>query len=70
MSEEILGYQRKSLDWEPIHECKRGFIYTAATITCCKCNAMIRGMGGPKSKAWCISCKENQEKIEKDLDNM
>jgi hypothetical protein len=70
MSEQVLGYERKGLNWEPIHECKRGYIYTAAFVMCSQCRAAIRSMGGPNSKAWCISCKEKQEKIEKDLDDL
>jgi hypothetical protein len=69
MSEQVLGYERKGLDWEPIHECKRGYVYTCAFVLCSQCRASIRSMGGPNANAWCIPCKEKQEKIEKDLDN-
>jgi hypothetical protein len=54
-SEPILGYDKNG---QPIHETKRGFVYTAACIVCCKCHAVIRGMGGPKYDSICVPCHE------------
>jgi hypothetical protein len=54
--EEILGYnQTPDGSWEPIHECKKGYIYTAAVVHCQPCGAFIRGMGGPLD-AVCVDC--------------
>ena len=62
MSDEpILGYRSNG---DPIYECKKGYIYTAAVIACNKCNAFIRGMGGPAFGSLCIRCHENQMNIE------
>jgi hypothetical protein len=55
MDDEILGYRSNG---EPIHETKRGYIYTSACILCCKCNAVIRGMGGPQFGSTCVPCHE------------
>lgn len=52
---DILGYSQNG---DPIHECEKGYIYTAAVIICCKCNAFIRGMGGPKFGSLCVPCYE------------
>lgn len=51
--EEILGYEKDGL---PIHPTKRGYIYTAACITCRECGKIIRGMGGPRFGSICIGC--------------
>lgn len=55
MNEEILGYDS---DGKPIYPTKKGFIYTAAFITCCKCNAAIRSAGGPRFGSVCKACSE------------
>jgi hypothetical protein len=55
MTEPILGYDK---DDQPIHELKRGYIYTAACIFCCKCRTIILGSGGPKHGSTCVLCHE------------
>ena len=62
MSEQVLGYVKTDDKWEPIHECKRGYVYTCAFILCSQCDAPIRSMGGPNYNAWCIKCKESVDK--------
>lgn len=54
-TEPILGYDK---DGHPIHETKRGYIYTAACILCRDCRKIIRGMGGPKHGSICVPCHE------------
>ncbi len=53
----VLGYRANG---EPIRECKKGFVYTAAVIACSKCNAFIRGMGGPAFNSLCVRCHEDK----------
>jgi hypothetical protein len=40
----------------------RGYIYTAAFIMCCKCNAPISGHGGPAFGAVCVPCHDKDNK--------
>lgn len=55
----VLGYnQTPDGTWEPLHECKRGYIYSAAVVSCQKCRRIIRGMGGPMN-AVCVACYNN-----------
>lgn len=53
----ILGYDK---DDKPIHETKRGYIYTAACILCRECGEIIRGMGGPKHGSICTPCHDKE----------
>jgi hypothetical protein len=53
----ILGYDR---DGNPIHETKRGCVYTAACILCQECRAFIRGMGGPRYGSICVKCHDKK----------
>ena len=54
---EIIGYDQVGKDkYKPIMQPKQGYIYTAAIISCCKCNQVISGMGGPRLKAVCLKC--------------
>ena len=54
----ILGYTRlPDGSWEPVHECKPGYIYSAAVVCCRQCGRMLRGMGGPLN-AVCTTCFE------------
>lgn len=56
MDTEILGYtQTPDGAWEPVYECKKEYIYSAAMVSCKKCRAIIRGMGGPMN-AVCVDC--------------
>lgn len=58
----ILGWERlPSGNWRPIEELKEGYIYSAAFICCSECNQMIRGMGGARTYALCLSCFEKSE---------
>lgn len=62
MDKEILGYTQVGKDnWEPIHECKKGYIYSAAVVSCQKCKKWIRGMGGPLN-ALCVDCYNKPER--------
>lgn len=54
----ILGYDSKG---DPIYECKRGYIYTAACIRCSECKSIIRGMGGPKFGSICFKCHNKSQ---------
>ena len=49
----ILGYTL-----EPIYDCKPGYIYTAAVLSCGSCGTVIRSMGGPGSNTVCLKCVE------------
>ena len=62
MDKEILGYTRVGKDqWEPVHECKRGYIYSAAVVHCQQCGKFIRAMGGPMH-AHCVECYNQIER--------
>lgn len=50
---EVLGYTSEGKE---IHAIKPGMIATACVITCVGCSKVIRGMGGPKRGALCVSC--------------
>lgn len=53
----ILGYARlPDGAWEPIQAAKKGYIYTAAVITCSKCSTYIRSIGGPMEYSLCMKC--------------
>ena len=59
MNEEIIGYNKVGKDqYQPITEPKKGYIYTAAIISCCKCHNIISGMGGPRPHAVCVKCAD------------
>jgi hypothetical protein len=59
---EILGYRKTGKhSAEPIEECKRGYVYTAAFVSCSQCGTAIRGMGGPMSNAYCLKCWEKED---------
>lgn len=61
-TDDILGYnQNPDGSWEPLYECKRGYIYSAAIVHCQKCHQMLRGMGGPLD-AVCVNCYETLQK--------
>ena len=57
MNDEVLGYRKTGKDtYEPITQSK-GYIFTAAVLTCGKCKGMISGMGGPgNSNTICVPC--------------
>jgi hypothetical protein len=60
MSNKILGYRKTGKDtWEPIEQPMKGFVYTAAIMTCGCCGTVISSMGGPGSQnTYCIPCYE------------
>jgi hypothetical protein len=62
MSNEILGYRKTGKDtWEPIEQPKKGFMYTAAIMTCGQCGNVISGMGGGGAQnTYCVSCYEKE----------
>lgn len=62
MSDEILGYRKTGKDsWQPIIHSK-GYMYTAAVMTCGCCGNMITGMGGPGTQhTYCVSCYEKEQ---------
>lgn len=56
MDKEILGYDLlPDGNWEPLYECKKGYMYTAAVVHCRQCRTFIRAMGGPLD-AVCVNC--------------
>lgn len=55
---EILGYRKNG---QPIHPIKPGMITTACVISCFKCGAGIRAMGGPIRDAMCVPCYEKEQ---------
>jgi hypothetical protein len=57
----ILGYRKTGKDtWQPITQDK-GYIYTAAVMTCGCCGGMISGMGGPGTQnTYCVRCYEKE----------
>ena len=58
---EILGYdQLPDGSYEPIYQLKKGYIYSAALVTCCKCQKPILAMGGPRFTALCMDCYDKQ----------
>lgn len=59
MSKPILGYTKEG---KPIHPIGEGMIATAAVVSCSKCKAMIRGMGGPMQGATCMDCTPEEIK--------
>ena len=59
MSKTILGFKPDGKVIEPI---KAGMIATACVVSCSKCHAYIRGMGGPIQGAFCPNCWEQHLK--------
>ena len=62
MSNEILGYRKTGKDdWQPIIHSK-GYLYTAAVMTCGCCGSVITGMGGPGTQnTYCVPCYEKEQ---------
>lgn len=57
MTKEILGYTKlPDGSWEPVNPCEKGYIYSAAVVTCSRCNKLVRGMGGPLNGCVCVRC--------------
>lgn len=54
----ILGYTKEG---GPIFPTVSGMVYTACVISCSSCGLYIRGMGGPKRGAMCVSCYEKEQ---------
>ena len=54
----VLGYRKNG---QPIHPIKPGMITTACVISCFKCGACIRAMGGPIRDAMCVPCYEKEQ---------
>lgn len=67
----ILGYQEqpkkigndyswrdedRSYMFTPIEENKKGMITTAAFMMCHNCGIVIKSMGGPGRKCYCLTC--------------
>lgn len=48
----------RSYVFEPITPTPRGAIVTAAVMTCIECKSMIKSMGGPGSRCYCVKCYE------------
>lgn len=57
MSDEVLGYRKIGKDsYQPIIQSK-GYIFTAAIMTCGKCKSVISAMGGPGgNNTLCVPC--------------
>lgn len=54
-NDDILGYDAQGKSIRPL---ERGYVYTAACITCRACGSLIRGMGGPRFGSICVKCHE------------
>lgn len=48
----------RSYNFRVIEEHKRGTIATAAVMMCHECRAMIKSMGGPGHRCFCVKCYE------------
>lgn len=58
----ILGYNElPDGSWEPLYECKKDYIYTAAVVNCKQCGTFLRSMGGPLY-ALCLNCFNGAKK--------
>lgn len=61
-SEELLevdgefDYHARSYRFSPIFDIQRGFIATAAVLSCRECRRIIRSMGGGSNRAVCLKC--------------
>lgn len=51
-------YQERSYTFRPIQESKPGSIVTAAVMMCFSCRAVIKSMGGPGYRCYCVKCYE------------
>ena len=69
MSDDIIGYVKTGEDtYSVIEQLKKGYIYTAAVITCSHCGTIMSGMGGPRPHAVCFRCADELDitsKVEK-----
>lgn len=59
MNDDVIGYVKKSNDtYGVIEQPKKGYMYTAAVITCSHCGTIMSGMGGPRPNAICFKCAD------------
>ena len=51
-------WHSRSYVFKPITETPRGSIVTSAVMLCQDCNKIIKSMGGPGSRCYCLKCYE------------
>lgn len=49
-------WNARSYCFRPIRENPRGAIVTASVMTCASCSKIIKSMGGPGYRCYCVSC--------------
>lgn len=49
-------YERRSYIFRSIVETPRGAIVTASVMMCQECRAVIKSMGGPGYRCYCVNC--------------
>lgn len=49
-------YNTRSYVFRPILESKPGMIATAAVMMCQECRTIIKSMGGPGYRCYCVKC--------------
>ncbi len=55
-NESEYDYHSRSYVFRPIKETPRGAIVTASVMTCAACSKIIKSMGGPGHRCYCLSC--------------
>ena len=51
-------WHARSYIFRPIEESKPGMIATAAMMLCDSCRTVIKSMGGPGNRCYCVNCYE------------
>lgn len=51
-------WEGRSYNFRSITESKKGMIATAAVMTCSDCGSIIKSMGGPGYRCYCLKCYE------------
>lgn len=54
--EPAYDWYSRSYVFNPIEESKRGMISTAAMMLCDSCRKVIKSMGGPGYRCYCVDC--------------
>jgi hypothetical protein len=49
-------YHSRSYIFSPIKETPRGSIVTASVMICAECSTIIKSMGGPGYRCYCLRC--------------
>lgn len=58
-NEPAWDWHSRSYVFKPITETPRGMISTAAVMICDECRAIIKSMGGPGHRCYCLKCYES-----------